>query len=152
MIINNENYELGNKAMASVLQLYYQVVKEGGLFDAQTVYLSGLDFDPFKHLEVEVHDDYSFEIEQNLLREGSIIYLIIELSDAAIVDEENYINWDYSKKTIQAYEQGKFRAIPEARYFIEALKKNANWQDIAAIQKTIYKKYILTRFKETEKS
>ena len=152
MIINKENYELGNKAMAAILQLYYQVVKEEGLFDAQTIYLNGLDFDPFDYLEVEVHNDYSFEIEQDLLREGAVIYLIIELSDAAIVDEENYMNWDYSKRIIEAYEQGKLKAISEANDFIKALKKEVDWHNITAIQKTIYQKYILKKFKETEKS
>ncbi len=58
MIIDETNYEIGNKAMASVLLLYYHLLDEGGITNDQTVYIDPNDFNGFDFINLELKADY----------------------------------------------------------------------------------------------
>ena len=62
--------------MASVLLLYYHLIQENGFTNDQTVYIDTQDFDGFSFLDVKVDESYCVEIDELLLREGAIIFLI----------------------------------------------------------------------------
>ncbi len=47
MRIDELNYEYGNKAMSSVLLLYYHLVSSGGFSGDETVYLDQDSFDGY---------------------------------------------------------------------------------------------------------
>ena len=51
MVIDKDNCHIGNKAMASVLLLYYHLIKEGGFTNDQTIYIDPDDFNGFKYID-----------------------------------------------------------------------------------------------------
>ena len=86
MRVSIENVAVGNRAMASVLLLYYHLVREGGITNDQTVYIDPEMFNAKEFLTVEVEDD--LEIDQRILREGACVALLCDLNDS--VDEEQF--------------------------------------------------------------
>ena len=75
------NCEIGNKAMANVLLLYFHILTEKGITNDQTVYLDEQEFDPEKFIDVVVSDSASVDIDESFLREGAIIFWLCELND-----------------------------------------------------------------------
>jgi hypothetical protein len=56
MIIDNTNYEIGNKAIASILLLYYHLLNEGGVTNAQALYTAPNGFSVYELLDVKVQE------------------------------------------------------------------------------------------------
>ena len=115
MIIDETNTQVGNKAMAAVLLLYYHLVIEGGFTHSQTVYLDADDFNGFDFLDVDVRDqiDEEPEIDQALLREGAVIYLLCELHDVLGEFEADYHDQPYLLRVVEALEAHRDAPIPE---------------------------------------
>ncbi|MCP4213964.1 MAG: hypothetical protein GY765_04865 [bacterium] len=149
MIIDINNYEKGNKAIAAVLSIYYHLM-EAGIFSDPIVFLDPDDFDGFTFLNVEVKDDGgNLEIDRDLLREGAVIYLLCHLNDMIEESNGDYQSYEYTKRIITAYKEGKLSAIPEVdelfRIFMvpeSALDYDAYWNCFGEI----YKKYVWGRF------
>jgi len=80
MHIDSENRTLGNRAMASVLLLYYHLIHEGGFTNDQMVYVDRQEFDVFSYVDVVVSPEQQYEIDQRLLRRGAAIGLLCELT------------------------------------------------------------------------
>ena len=89
MLIDFENAVQANRAMASVLLLYYHLLREGGIIHEQTVYVNLDDFDAFEYLTAEVTKEQRNETDQQMLREGAAIYLLCELNDVVTDYETN---------------------------------------------------------------
>jgi hypothetical protein len=68
--LDPQNPYAANGAMASVLLLYYHLLREGGITNDQTIYVNADDFDPFVYLNIKVPRELS-DIDQTLLREGA---------------------------------------------------------------------------------
>ncbi len=81
MIINDDNYIEGNKAVASALLLYYHLATEGCFCGDETVYIDPLLFNGFRYLNVVVEESHHPEINEKFLREAAIIYLLCDLND-----------------------------------------------------------------------
>ena len=89
MLIDSKNAVQANRAMASVLLLYYHLLREGGLTHEQTVYVNLDDFDACEYLTAEVTKEQRNETDQQMLREGAAIYLLCELNDVVTDYETN---------------------------------------------------------------
>lgn len=103
--------------MASVLLLYYHLMREGTLGCDCTVYIDPADFDGFSYLDVDVSDDYSPDIEQKLLREGAVVYLLCDLDDTLLEHGVDYLEADYTKRIIAEFDKGRMSCIPETNVF-----------------------------------
>lgn len=151
MIIDSENYKTGNKALASVLLLYYHLIQEGGFTNDQTVCIDPDDFNGFNFLDVKVNGDLNLEIEEKLLREGAVIYLLCELNDMIQNYENDYLKQKTTKKIIAAQNQGKFSSIPETEKLFETLKwseKKFDYETYNKHMSEIYKNYVVRRFRK----
>jgi hypothetical protein len=123
MIINNTNYEIGNKAMASVLLLYYHLLDAGGITNDQTVYLDPKDFNGFDFLNVEVKEqaNESLDLDESLMREGAIIYLLCELDDTIAEYDEDFHRHPHAKKIMEALKGHEHSPIPEVALLLKQL-------------------------------
>jgi len=154
MIINLSNVDKGNKAMASVLLLYYHLAQEKGFNHAETVYIDPNIFDGFSYLQVTVQEEtnMSLDIDERLLREGAIIYLLCDLNDIICDFEEDYLKDEYAIKIVKEYKSGNMSAIPEVTtLFAEILcisEKEMNYEAYSSILSEIYRKYVVNRFNQ----
>lgn len=152
MIINSENYQIGNKAMASVLLLYYHLINEGGFMHSQTVYIDPAHFDGFDFLDVRVDEDKdSAGIDESLLREGAVIYVLCCLNDMIAEYDNDYLEQELTKKIIKTYEEKKLIAINETEELFDILKVSKDRLDYKTYGKClsrIYKTYVLGRFEK----
>jgi hypothetical protein len=115
MRIDASNYEKGNKAMAAVLLLYYHLANSGGFIGDETVYIDRDTFDGYSFLDVVVCDGYDSDIDQKMLREGAVIYLLCDLNDMVGEFEESFLNQDTTKRIMKFYKNGKLSALPETK-------------------------------------
>ena len=113
MKIDKANYELGNKAMASVLLLYYHITSGGGFSGDETIFLDPSVFDGYSFLDVVVTDGYEVDIDQKLIREGAVIYLLCDLNDMLSEYEDDFLNQQITINILKAYREGKLSAISE---------------------------------------
>ncbi|MCP5064777.1 MAG: hypothetical protein GY936_20320 [Ignavibacteriae bacterium] len=150
MIINEKNCHIANKAMASVLLLYYHLINEGGFTNDQTVYIDSDDFDGFSFIDTKVKENkMNLGIDESFLREGAIIYLLCELNDMVSEYEEDYLSQEFTKKIINSISNRKTNDIPEVNRLlalVQAGEKQLKYPEYASIQKVIYKKYVFSRF------
>jgi hypothetical protein len=150
MIIDEENCQIGNKAMASVLLLYYHLLNEGGFTNDQTVYIDRDDFDGFSFLDTSVNENQMIlDIDEGLIREGSIIYLLCELNDMVAEFEEDYLSQDYTKKVVNSLSNKETKSIPEADSIVSMViagENTLNYSEYRAKLEEIYKKYVYSRF------
>ncbi|WP_085902374.1 hypothetical protein [Kiloniella majae] len=149
MIINRDNCEIGNKAMSWVLLLYYHLIIENGFTNDQNVYIDPDEFNGYDFLDVKVDDD--LEIDQSLIREGAIIYLLCDLTDQIIDYEEDFIHHPLAKKVIEAYENQRLSAIPETLElftYLNVSDGNINYEAYRKCLSRIYDCYVLSRFKQ----
>jgi len=151
MIIDSDNYKIGNKAMSWVLLLYYHLIVENGFTNDQTVYIDPDEFNGFDFLDIEVKGDLDIEIDQSLIREGAIIYLLCDLTDSVIDYEEDFVHCPLVKKITGAYEAQKLSAIPETLELFTYLNSsdgNINYEAYLKCLSRIYDRYVLSRFRK----
>ncbi len=147
MIIDNTNYEIGNKAMASVLLLYYHLLDEGGITNGQTVYLDPKDFNGFDYLGVEVieNTNESLDLDEALIREGAIIYLLCDLDDIIGEYDEDFHSQPFTKKIIEALKNHENSPIPEVAALLKHVsvaESDFNYAAYNQILQSIYRKYV----------
>ena len=154
MIIDNTNYSLGYKAMGSILLLYYYLLEENGITNDQTIYIDSNEFDPFSYLNSKINEKgFSLDINQKLLQEGSIIYLLCDLNDMIGEYEDTYLDQDITQKIISAHNKGKLSAIPEVDKLINIINKSElDYESYNLLLSQIYKKYVVAFFSEKLKS
>ncbi len=151
MEINDRNYHLANKAMASVLLLYYHLLQEGGFTNDQTVYIDGDDFDGFSFIDSKlVENDFSLDIDVELINEGAVIFLLSELNDLIAEYNEDFIQQKLCQRIIDKLENRKLDYVPEANEILDLVKTTGTELDYltySALLKTIYKNYVVAKFK-----
>jgi hypothetical protein len=140
---------IANRAVASVLLLYYHLLREGGITNDQTVYLNADDFDPFAYLNVEVANGLS-DVDQELLRQGAAIHLLCDLNDMVGEFESDYLKQPLVKKIIAALATADDVAIPEAATIaneIAAGELGLKHQELAVSLASVYERYVVGRFR-----
>jgi hypothetical protein len=150
-LINFDQCAVGNRAMASVLLLYYHLAREGGITHDQTVYLTQEDFDPFAFLDVQVAEDQKSEIDQSLLREGAVVYLLCELNDQVGDYEADFLKQPFVQKILEALAASGKAAVPEVLAIVQELslgEQRLNYASFRGSLTAIYEKYVNRRFKE----
>ena len=151
MLINFDQSAIGNRAIASVLLLYYHLAREGGITHDQTVYLAQEDFDAFAFLDVQVAEDQRTEIDQTLLREGAAVYLLCELNDQVGDYESDFLKQPFVQKILEALAAHGKTAVPEVLAIVQELslgEQQLNYASFSAKLHVIYEKYVNRRFKE----
>lgn len=147
--INNDNAMAGNRAVASVLLLYYHLLREGGITNDQTVYVNADDFDPFCYLCVEVEGNLS-DIDANLLRQGAVVHLLCDLQDMIDNDEHHYLNHPLVQRILAAAAAGHLAAIPEAAAIVSMVSAGISGFSFATLQAQlaqVYERYVLGRMR-----
>ena len=150
MLITSENCSQGNRAIASVLLLYYHLIREGGITHEQTVYLTQDDFDPFTYLTVEVSKNQRSEIDEALLREGAVICLLCELNDLVTDYEVDYLRQPFTQKILEALARSAGDSVPEALVIaqeVSAGESKLNYKSLGSKLDSVFKMYVIQRFK-----
>ena len=149
MKIGAENTMIGNEAMASILLLYYHIASNGGISNDETVYLDPDKFNGFDFLQVEVEECCSLEIDERLIQQGAVVYLLCELNDMISEYEDCYLRQDITKKILIAADEGKFSSLPEANELVELVsvsEEALNYETYQELRDHIYRKYVLDIF------
>ena len=153
MILSEDNRDVGMKALAGALLLYFDILDNDGISNDETACLdriklfNGLDF-----LDVEVSFKYQTSIDQQFLREAAVIFLLCDLNDRICESTENndWLLWPITKKILAAYEAGKLTAIPETEKLFSLLPKNQDdefdFSPYRRVLDEIYEKYVYGRF------
>jgi hypothetical protein len=142
----------GNKAVASALLLYYHLAREGCFCGDETVYIDSELFEGFRFLDVAVEDGYKPEINEDLLREAAIIYILCDLNDEVVEQEEYFLSSKITSQCIAAYKDGRFSAIPEVgTIFSDILSINSesefNFEKFSNTLSKVHSKYVSSVFK-----
>ena len=151
MKIGESNYEQGNKAMASVLLLYYHITSGGGFTGDETVFLDSDTFDGYSYLDTVVSDGYEVDIDQKLIREGAVIYLLCDLNDMVSEYKDDFLRQKTTIKIIDAYQEGKLSAIPETYQLFnlfKATEKEFDFKSYIETMHIIVNKYVVGAFNE----
>lgn len=141
----------GNKAVASALLLYYHLATEGCFCGDETVYIDPALFEGFRLLGVAVEEALQPEIDERLLREAAIIYLLCDLNDMISEHEESFHYCETTKNIIAAHKAGKMTAIPEVDEIftlLESREADFNFERYSEILREIFSKYVLTTFSQ----
>ncbi len=149
MIIDDQNCECGNRAMASVLLLYCHMLDEGGFTHDQTVYLDQRHFNGYDFINTEVreHARHSLAIDGDLIATGAIIYLLCDLNDMIAEYELNFLQQPLTKKIIQALKAADNSRVPELPTVIGLMRQNESCFDHKGFQsllQLIYEKHIVS--------
>jgi hypothetical protein len=149
MQINQDNYLLGNDAMASVLLLYYQIVTGGGISHDETVYIEHR-FNAYEYLNVEVDEQLQVDISQKLIREGAVVFLLCDLNDMIAAYDDSYLDERITQKIIKARENGLLSSVPDAEELIDLVthKIDFDYEVYKRIMDDIYTKYVLGTFRK----
>ena len=145
MIIDSQDYEVGNKAMAAVLLLYYHLLDEGGITNDQTVYVGSLGFNGDEFLEVEIReeDGESLDIDVDLIRKGAIVYLLCELNDVIGELEDEFHQHPHTKKLLAALDRHQDQPIPEVSQILELVSvAELDYSRFNDALQSIYRKYV----------
>ena len=138
--------------MASVLLLYYHLLVEGGITNDQAVYVDQNIFDGYSFLNIEVTEQNNeSEINEKLIREGAVIYLLCDLNDIIGEYEDNYLKHEYTIKLNKAYKEGLLSSIPETKELFEIImvpEKEMNYKLYNQCLNNIYNKYVVGMFSE----
>ncbi|NOK62028.1 MAG: hypothetical protein GFH27_549321n15 [Chloroflexi bacterium AL-W] len=147
MIIGEKNYFLGNLAMASILLLYYHIIRGGGISNNETVYID-TQFNPYDFLGVFVDETYQTDIDQQLIREEAIICLVCDLNDMISEYEDAYLEQLTAQRVFSAYTNGLLSALPEANELIELVSRGPSFDngEYNSILGIIYSKYVVATF------
>jgi hypothetical protein len=151
MHIDSENASAGNRAMAWVLLLYYHLLREGGITHEQTVYIDPDEFDAFQYLKAEVAVDQRSEISQDLIRQGSVIFLLCELNDVVTDYEADYLKHPFTQKILMALASpAAAAAVPESLEILNAMSTSERALNYSAFQgmlDRVFTKYVGQTFK-----
>lgn len=147
MFISSDNSEQGNKAVASVLLLYYHLLREGGITHDQTVYLDRHDFDAFQYVRVEVASE-NLDLDQGLLRRGAVIALLCELNDMVTDYEDDYLSQPFTQKILEALGPEAVAAVPEVESIIEILLKHEDCERYEIFSRTLHQVFERHVFQE----
>ena len=151
MVIGEKNYQIGNRALASVLLLYYHLLHEGGITSDQTVYLDRNDFDGFSFIDTRVNESkMSLDIDEHLIREGAEIYLLCELNDMVGEFEEDFLSHEFTRKIIESLYKREIKAVPEIDDIINLVlagEKALDYSEYNSKLVFIYRAYVYSRFK-----
>jgi hypothetical protein len=150
MLIDFTTAVQGNGAMASVLLLYYHLLREGGITHEQTVYVNPDDFNTFEYLTVEVTKDQQGDIDQKLLREGATIYLLCELNDVVTDYETDYLSRPFAKRILDALARDAVTAIPHTHQILQLVSEGEANLDYPALQRSlhvVYEEYVVRKFR-----
>jgi len=151
MKIDKANYEQGNKAMASVLLLYYHITSGGGFSGDETIFIDPSVFDGYSFLDVVVTDGYEVDIDQKLIREGAVIYLLCDLNDMLSEYEDGFLKQPITIKILEAYKEGKLTAISETEQLFSLFnvpEQDFDFKSYIEIMHVIVHKYIVGAFNE----
>ncbi|CAM4053705.1 hypothetical protein SAMN05216575_11392 [Ectopseudomonas alcaliphila] len=133
--------------MASVLLLYYHLLNEGGITNDQTVYLDPNDFNGFDYLGVEVNElaNESLDLDEDLIREGAIIYLLCDLNDIIGEYDADFHGQPQAKRIVEALNDHKSSPIPEVALLLKQVsvpEGQFNYSEYNKILQVIYKKHV----------
>lgn len=142
----------GNKAVASALLLYYHLAREGCFCGDETVYIDIDLFEGFRFLDVVVEDGYKPEINEDLLREAAIVYILCDLNDEVVEQEEYFLSSKITNQCIDAYKDGKFSAIPEVETIFSDLmsiksESEFNFEKFSDVLSKVHAKYVGSVYK-----
>jgi hypothetical protein len=149
MRINDNNYQLGNRALASVLLLYYHLLRESGFTNDQTVYLDPDIFNGFDFLSVQVTAEYQGDIDEALLQEGAVIYLLCELNDQIAEYENDYLKQPIVQKILKVHAAGHMSAVPESGKVMDMLLLRSEkliYKEYQMVLRMIFEKYVVDKF------
>ncbi len=136
--------------MASVLLLYYHLQREGGVTHDQTVYVNQDDFDAFEYLTVEVASELQSGIDQGMLREGAVIYLLCELNDVVTDYESDYLSQPFTKKILAALARDGVAIVPHTKQILQLVSMSEASLDYPALQHSlhvVYEEYVVRKFR-----
>jgi hypothetical protein len=149
-IVISENTDQGNKAMASVLLLFYHLSEGGGFISSETVYIDPAVFNGFDYVDVSVTSQNRNEICEKLLREGAVIYLICELND--MISERDYEcpKLSFTKDIVNLLKRKAIRIIPELAHLLRLFddtEAGFDYKKYHSSLEIIFTKYVLATFK-----
>lgn len=151
MLIAPDNAYQGNRAMAWVLLLYYHLLREGGFTHDQTVYVDAGEFNAFECVAVEVAEGQAGEIDQRLIRQGAVIYLLCELNDMVSDFEDDYLQQPFTQKVLGALRsEPAMAAVPEVAEIVQLVAGAGTPGDCAAFQgllQKVFETYVVQEFK-----
>jgi hypothetical protein len=140
MLIAADNAPQGNRAMAWVLLLYYHLLREGGFTHDQTVYVDAGEFNAFEYVAAQVAPGQQIEINQRLIRQGAVIYLLCELNDLVSEFEEDYLQHPYAQRLLGALRSDPAKtAVPEVSDIVQLVSAGLTPDDSTALQGVLQK-------------
>ena len=147
MIIDSDNVHLGNEAMASVLLLYYHITKADGISNDETVYVEQR-FNPYDYLDVQVADGESGEIDELLIRQGSVVFLLCDLNDMVSEYDDSYLDQIITQRILSACENGLMDSIPESKNIVKLIQSSYGFDygKYHELLDSIYQRYIKKTF------
>ena len=149
-VIGLDDCPAGNRAMASVLLLYFHLLREGGITNDQTVYIDADDFDPFAYASVEVDLQLEPEIDQALLREGAVVFLLCDLYDVIGEHGSTYLELPWTARAIACLSEFGSASVPEVGPIVEMVAAGASSLDHRLLQVRIaevYQRYVVARMR-----
>lgn len=149
MHITTDLFPAANRSTASVLLLYYHLLREGGITHDQTVYLDPAHFNALDHVDVTVDEAGAGEIDASLLREGAVVCLLCDLDDMVVEHEDDYLQWPITQAILQAHARGRLAAVPEAALVMAEVGQGIEHIDMVryrALLQGIYEKYVVGRW------
>jgi len=151
--VDLDNMQVGYDAMAAVLLLYYEIGRDGGFSHDQTICLTGNSFNGFDYLLIDVDESLDNEIDELLIRQGALIYLLCDLHDEINEHEDDFIFQGRSTKIInriRAIEgRKKYTTMPELESLFELICDTEGAFEYSAfmnILEAVYTKYVVSRF------
>ncbi len=137
--------------MASVLLLYYHLLRDGGITNDQTVYIDPDDFNGIDFVGVEVRESpsFSFDLDEMLIQQGAIIYLLCDLNDIISEYEDDFYSQPQATEILAALKKHQKSPIPEIASLFELLPASEAELDYGEYQellKAIYNKYVQAFF------
>lgn len=155
MRIDFETCSAGNRAMASVLLLYYHLIREGGLTHDQTTFVNADDFDAFAFLDVVVADEVAHEIDQALLREGAAVHLLCDLNDCVAEFPDDFLRQPLTQRIIAACDAGRLSAIPDAAAIVTLVRRAEDALDVGELARRlgdVYERWVVVRMRDIVRS
>jgi hypothetical protein len=151
MLIDDHNAYQGNQTMAWVLLLYYHLLREGGITHNQTVYVDSGQFNAFDYVAVSVAQNLENDIDQRLIRQGAVIYLLCELNDMVIDYETDYLEQPYTKRVLSALSsESALAAVPEVSEILQvvsAVQATLDYSAFRSMLRQIFSTYVFHEFK-----
>ncbi|MET1078931.1 MAG: hypothetical protein ABWY06_13035 [Pseudomonas sp.] len=150
MLIDDSNYAQGNRALAWVLLLYYHLLRENGFTHDQTVYIDAEEFNAFAYVAVEITLQHRQEIDQLLLRQGAVVYLLCELNDMICDHEADYLAQSYTQKILAALGAETITSIPEVAEIVRTVTQGGaalNQGVFQSMLRGVFETYVVEGFK-----